>query len=139
MGPLVALFVAGLLFLRPEPIDQAVVFGCYSADHAPNLSVGAKIIRIAEPDRRTLRYVAEPSKDGYDLQVEPALALSPEGDGKLVFKETVGSGFFWQLLPAGERSGLRLEHPSEYGGRFRMYATNGKEVTYSRISRVACS
>lgn len=139
MGPLIALVVAALLFLRPEPIDQAVVFGCYSANHAPNLSVGAKVIRIVEPDRRALRYVAEPSKEGYDLQVEPALALSPEGDGRLAFKETVGIGFFWPLLPAGARNDLRLKHPSEYGGRFRMYATDGGEVTYSRISRVACS
>lgn len=138
MGPLVALFVAGLLFLRPEPIDQALVYGCYSAAHAPNLSVGPTVIRIIQPDRRALRYVAEPSKTSYELKVEPALALSAQADGTLAFTDAVGTGFFWPLLPADARNGDRLAHPSEYGGRFSMYATNGEEVIYSRVSRTAC-
>jgi hypothetical protein len=129
--PLFALVLLGTMFLRPEPINQRLVWGCYVAHDAPPLDIREDAIHIIEPAHRTLSYLAEPSKTSYQLNVRPALLLTREPTGRYKFSPTRGVGFFWPLLPAPGKNRDRVRHPEEYAGRIQIVADGG-EVVYSR-------
>jgi hypothetical protein len=129
--PLFALVFLGAMFLRPEPIAQRLVWGCYVADDAPPLDIRKDAIYIIEPARRSLSYVAEPSKTSYQLSVRPALLLTRELSGRYAFVPTRGDGFFWPLLPAPGKNRDRVRHPEEFAGLIRIAADVGG-VVYSR-------
>lgn len=136
--PLAALVILAVTFVRAEPFDQRLVWGCYIADNAPALDIREDAIYIVEPARRTFSYIAEPSKTSFQLNVRPALRLTREPAGHYKFSSTPGVGFFWPLLPAPGKNRDRVRHPSEYAGRIEVSATGGA-VVYSRTNRVdAC-
>lgn len=129
--PLAALALIAAIFLRPEPIDQRLVWGCYVAHDAPPLDIRKDVIYIIEPARRTFSYIAEPSKTRYQLNVRPALLLERAPTGQYQFLPTRGIGFFWPLLPAFGKNRDRVRHPEEYGGRIEI-AADGGGVVYAR-------
>jgi len=136
--PFAALVLLGIMFLRPEPIDQRLVWGCYVADSSPPLDIRRNTIYIIEPARRTFSYIAEPSKTSYQLNVRPALLLTREPTGRYEFSPTRGDGYFWPLLPTPGKNRDRVRHPGEYAGRIEI-AADGGGVVYSRTSDVrAC-
>ena len=136
--PFAALVLLGIMFLRPEPIDQRLVWGCYVADGSPPLAIRRDTIYIIEPARRTFSYIAEPSKTSYQLNVRPALLLTREPTGRYEFSPTRGDGYFWPLLPTPGKNRDRVRHPGEYAGRIESGADGGG-VVYSRTSDVrAC-
>jgi len=136
--PFAALVLLGIMFLRPEPIDQRLVWGCYVADGSPPLDIRRDTIYIIEPARRTFSYIAEPSKTSYQLNVRPALLLTREPTGRYEFSPTRGDGYFWPLLPTPGKNRDRVRHPGEYAGRIEI-AADGGGVVYSRTSDVrAC-
>ena len=131
--PLAALVLLGAIFLRPEAIDQRLVWGCYVAHDAPPLDIREDAIYIIEPARRTFSYVAEPSKSSYHLKVRPALGLKREPTGRYAFAQTNGTGFYWSLLPTPGKNRDRVRHPEEFAGRIEI-AADGASVVYSRTS-----
>jgi hypothetical protein len=131
--PLATLALLAAIFLRPEPIDQRLVWGCYVARDAPPLDVRKDAIYIIEPTRRTFSYIAEPSKTGYQLNVRPALLLERAPNGHYQFLSKQGIGFFWPLLPAPGKNRDRVRHPEEYAGRIEI-AADGGGVVYARTS-----
>ncbi|MBB5985402.1 hypothetical protein [Sphingobium lignivorans] len=131
--PLATLVLLGAIFLRPEAIDQRLVWGCYVARDAPPLDIREDAIYIIEPARRRFSYVAEPSKTSYQLNVRPALLLKREPTGRYAFASTQGTGFFWPLLPALGNNRDRVRHPQEFAGRIQV-AADGADVVYSRTS-----
>jgi len=136
--PLAVLAILAATFLRPEPFDQQLVWGCYVADNAPALDIRKDAIHVIEPAHRTFSYTAEPSKTSYQLNVRPALLLTREPTGRYKFSSTRGIGFFWPLLPAPGKNRDRVRHQSEYSGRIEVAASEGA-VIYSRTSKVgAC-
>lgn len=132
LGPLLLLAVGAMLFLRPEPIKAEAVFGCYTAPKAPALVIGPDAIHIVEPAPRKFNYVAEPSKTSYQLSVQPAWQLTSVTGGGYAFAPSQGTGFFWPLLPLAGKNRDRVRHPSEYAGRFSMFAADGTQVIYTR-------
>ncbi len=140
LGPLLVLAALGFFFLHPTPIAPELVQGCYVANGSPALSVQHGSIRIGEPERRTLTYVAEPNKVGYRLTVTPALSLRPAGVGRYAFvQDERGLGYFWPLLPKSSDDPRNMREPSDYGGRFQIIAWDGATITYNRSeSSVAC-
>lgn len=86
--PFAALVLLGAIFLRPEAIEQRLVWGCYVARDAPPLDIREDAIYIIEPARRTFSYIAEPSKTSYQLNVRPALLLKREPTGRYAFAPT---------------------------------------------------
>lgn len=90
-------------------------------------------IHIIEPARRKFSYVAEASKTSYKLSVKPALALSRQPNGRYIFVDRQGIGYFWPLLPAGGKNRNRVRHPKEYAGQFEVAAI-GNSVVYTRTS-----
>ena len=124
-------------FVEAEPFPREFVFGCYTSDNAPALLIKSDAIHIMEAQRRTFTYVVEPSKVSYQLNVRPALQLSPSPNGTYEFVETRGIGFFWSLLPANGKNRDRIRHPDEFAGRFDLYATDGSKFIYSRETPVA--
>lgn len=135
VGPLVVLFALGLIFLKPTPIAPKTVLGCYVADGSPSLYVQRGSIRIGEPEHRSVSYIAEPTKEGYGLAVEPALSLRPAGAGKYAFAlDARGTGYFWPLLPKMSDDPRNLREPKDYGGRFQIIANDSSAVIYSRTS-----
>lgn len=136
--PLVALVLLSTIFLHPEPIARRSVWGCYVADNAPPLDIRKNAIYIIEPARRTLSYVAEPSKTSYQLSVRPALLLTREPSGRYAFYPTRGDGLFWPLLPAPGKNRDRVRHPEEFAGLIQI-AADGGGVVYSRTENAeAC-
>lgn len=131
--PLAALALISAIFLRPEPIDQRLVWGCYVAHDAPPIDIRKDVIYIIEPARRTFSYTAEPSKTSYQLNVRPALLLEHAPTGQHQFLPARGIGFFWPLLPASRKNRDRVRHPEEYGGRIEI-AAEGGGVVYARTS-----
>ncbi|MBB5687682.1 hypothetical protein [Sphingobium boeckii] len=131
--PLVVLLLLAAIFLRPEPINQRLVWGCYVAANAPPLDIREDAIYIIEPARRKFSYIAEPSKTSYQLNVRPALLLKRMPTGHYQFLSTRGIGFFWPLLPAPGKNRDRMRHPEEYAGRIQI-AADGGGVVYSRKS-----
>lgn len=132
-APIATLAFLAAMFLRPEPINQTLVWGCYVAYDAPPLDIREDAIYIIEPARRTFSYVAEPSKSSYQLNVRPALLLKRDPKGRYEFALTRGIGFFWPLLPAPGKNRDRVRHPEEYAGRIEI-AADGGGVVYSRAS-----
>lgn len=120
-----------MIFVRPEPFARSSVIGCYTAPGAPSLDVRGDAIHIIEPARRAMKYIVEPSKVSYQLQVSPALILKPQPSGHYAFVATQGIGFFWPLLPTEGQNRNRIRHPSEYAGRFEV-ATEGERIVYTR-------
>lgn len=133
MGAIAVPMLLVMILARPEPIARNSVLGCYTASHAPSLDVREDAIHIVEPARRTLSYVAEASKTSYQLNVRPALRLTPQSDGRYVFVQTHGIGYFWPLLPAAGKNRNRVRHPDEYAGQFEV-AADGQRVVYTRVS-----
>lgn len=132
IGPLFVLLLIGMVFLRPDPIDQRQVWGCYVANGAPSLIVDRDRIRIVDGTGRSLRYLAEPTKQGYRLIVRPALLPQPSPAGTYVFAQQRGVGYFWPLLTADSDDPRRLHTPADYGGRFSLYASDGRFIVYVR-------
>lgn len=130
--PLAALVFAGAILLRPESIDQRLVWGCYVAHDAPPLDIREDAIYIVEPARRKFSYIAQPSKTSYELNVRPARALSPQPSRRYAFVDRRGDGYFWPLLPAEGKNRNRVRHPEEYAGRFEVYAADGARIIYER-------
>ena len=136
--PLAVFAILAATFLRPEPFNQRLVWGCYVADNAPALDIRKDAIHVIEPARRTFSYIAEPSKTSFQLTVRPALLLTREPAGHYEFSSTRGIGFFWPLLPVPGKNRDRVRHPSEYAGRIEVAAAEGA-VIYTRTSKVdAC-
>ncbi|QNE05014.1 hypothetical protein [Croceicoccus marinus] len=129
------LFIA--VFVDAEPFPRDTLFGCYTSANAPALLIESDAIHIVEPSRRTFAYIAEPSKVSYQLNVRPALQLSPLPSGSYVFMETRGTGFFWSLLPVRGKNRDRIRHPNEFAGRFQLYARDGTRFIYSRETTAA--
>jgi len=130
--PLATLFLLGFIFLRSDPIDQRVVWGCYIASGAPKLDVRSNTIRIADGSGRSLRYVAEPYKDGYRLTVRPALLLRPTPRGAYGFEQAQGIGYFWPLLTAGSDNPRKMRSQKDFGGRIALIAADGTPIIYVR-------
>lgn len=132
-GAMVVPFLLMATIERSEPMARSLVYGCYVASHAPALLIRDDAVHIIEPARRKFSYVAERSKISYQLNVRPALALSPQPDGSYIFVERVGVGYFWSLLPVGGKNRNRVRHPEEYGGRFEVAAI-GPPIVYTRTT-----
>lgn len=130
--PIATLVMLGLLFLRPKPIERSAVIGCYVANGAPNLEVGANFILIHEAQHRSFTYVVEPFKRGYHFAVNPALGLRSINSGKFEFFPEKGSGYFWPLLSAKSDDPRNVREPSDFGGRFQIIAQGGQPVIYRR-------
>ncbi|WP_143074977.1 hypothetical protein [Sphingobium sp. AP50] len=118
---------------RSEPIDRISVYGCYAAPNAPALLIRDDAIHIIEPAKRKFSYVAGASKTSYQLSVKPALALSRQPDGRYIFVDRDGVGYFWPLLPANGKNRNRVRHPEEYAGQFKVAAIGGT-VLYTRTA-----
>lgn len=130
--PLATLALLGAIFLHPDPIDQRLVWGCYTADNAPDLAVQADTIRILDGTHRTLSYVAEPYKEGYRLTVRPALQLKPSSDGRFMFVQSTGTGYYWPLLTRGSDNPRKVRSPNDFGGRFSLITADGTRAIYLR-------
>jgi hypothetical protein len=140
VAPLASLFLLGAIFLRPDPIDQRLVWGCYVADGAPALAVQGNLIRVLDGKRRSLNYVAEPYKEGYRLMVQPALYLVPSAGGGYTFTQGRGIGYFWPLLARGSDEPRKVRSPQDYGGRLSLIASDGTQVIYVRLgNRKVCN
>ena len=131
MLPFATIFALGAFFLRPDPIDERVVWGCYVLDGAPPLLIEADAIRILDGTGRSLSYVAEPYKEGYRISVSPALQLQLVATRRYGFKEVRGTGYFWPLLTAYSENPRRLRSPENFGGRISV-AANGTSAVYVR-------
>lgn len=131
MGPLLVLLVLGALFLRPDPIDPRTVWGCYRLEGAPPLSVKPDRIDILDGTGRSFSYLAEPSKEGYQLSVRPALRLERAANGQYDFKEARGIGYFWPLLTAFSDNPREVRSPDHFGGRISI-ASDGAPTIYVR-------
>lgn len=130
--PFAALSLLGAIFLRPDPIDQRLVWGCYIAKNAPDLAIQADLIRIFDGTGRTLSYVAEPAKEGYRLTVRPALQLKPSAEGPYMFVQNRGTGYFWPLLATGSDNPRKVRSPKDFGGRLSLIAADGTPAIYVR-------
>ncbi|WOK35667.1 hypothetical protein [Sphingomonas sp. C3-2] len=123
--PLAALAFLGATFLRPAPIEQKLVWGCYTANDAPPIIIENSEIRIIDGTQRSLSYVAGPDKHGYILTVRPALILKVSGDGSYRFEQRRGTGYFWRLLT---ESSDNLRKPEDFGGRINVAAEGGPAI-----------
>jgi hypothetical protein len=133
--PLALLAAFGFMFLRREKIEVGTVVGCYIAAGAPALDVKHGSIAIEERERRSFHFTVEPSKDGYQLKVQPALALTPIEGGRYKFGQRYGSGYFWDLLSARSDNPRDVAKPDDFGGRIGLVAIGGKSIIYERVSR----
>lgn len=129
--PLATLALLGAIFLRPVPIEQRLVWGCYTAHDAPSLLVEDGTIRIIDGARRSMSYVAEPYKEGYRLTVRPALILKASGDGSDRFEQGRGTGYFWPLLSKNSDNPRKMRTPKDFGGRINI-AAEGRSTIYVR-------
>lgn len=77
-------------------------------------------------------YVAEPSKNGYHLLVEPAFALEKGKHGASNFRQQIGSGYFWPLLAATKYGPREFRHPREFSGLIQLVNSDSEYVIYSR-------
>lgn len=131
MGPLVALLLAGLVFLKLAPFARSTVLGCYVADNSPTLEITPRKIRVVGSSLQ-LAYEVEAAKIGYRLTVSPAYQLEPSEDGTYVFRQQSGIGFFWPLLAAHSDDPYYLKKPQDYAGRISVIARDGTNVVYRR-------
>ncbi|QUT04239.1 hypothetical protein KFK14_14205 [Sphingobium phenoxybenzoativorans] len=129
--PLATLALLGAIFLRPAPIEQRLVWGCYTADNAPPISVEESKIRIVDGTRRSLSYIAEPCKEGYRLTVHPALILKASEGGRYSFEQGRGIGYFWPLLSEASDNPRKVHSPEDFGGRIDI-AAEGRSAIYVR-------
>lgn len=137
--PIITLVALGAIFLRPTPISEDAVLGCYTAIGAPSLDVRRGSIRIDEPQHRTFTYVAEPAKVGYRLAVAPAMSLRAKGSGRYVFaQDERGIGYFWPLLTSRSDDPQHMRKPADFGGRFQLIADDRTPVTYTRATKQPC-
>ena len=132
--PLATLALLGAMFLRPQPIDQRLVWGCYVSDNAPALVVEAGKILILDGQGRSLSYIAEPYKAGFRLTVQPALRLRPSAEGRYHFEQGPGIGYFWPLLAADSDNPREVRIPGDFGGRLSLIAADGTPIIYVRSS-----
>ncbi|HWW56011.1 MAG TPA: hypothetical protein VN047_03860 [Sphingopyxis sp.] len=137
--PLATLALLAAIFLRPEPIDQQAVWGCYVAVGAPALRVEANRIHILDGTHRSMSYVAEHQRR-YLLTVQPALQLSPSTGGSYSFVNGRGTGYFWPLLAEASDDLRGVSSPQDFGGRLGLVAADGTTIVYVRSeSDDACS
>ncbi|RYD44329.1 MAG: hypothetical protein EOP63_06140 [Sphingomonadales bacterium] len=129
--PFATLVILAAIFMRAEPIDPRVIWGCYVADGAPALSVEPNKIQILDGTHRSLSYAAE-FKRTYVLTVQPALRLSSSKDGQYSFVEGRGSGYFWDLLAVGSDNPTSVRSPQDFGGRIGLVTTESTTVIYVR-------
>lgn len=129
--PLAALaFLAGI-FMRPEPIDQRAVWGCYVAVGAPALRIEGSRVYILDGTHRSMTYVAAHDK-GYHLTVQPPLLLSPSTDGSYGFVSGRGTSYFWSLLAEGSDDQRGVNSPHDFDGRIGLVTADSKTVVYVR-------
>lgn len=134
-APLLVLATLGSVFLSPELIGLGTLMGCYVANGSPSLKVEPGLIHIGEPERRTFSYVAEPFKEGYHFAVRPALSLRPMGRDRYAFvRDQRGIGYFWPLLTTRSDDPGSLRQPKDFGGRFRIIASDGTAIVYTRTT-----
>lgn len=137
-GPILISAILLKLFYKPEPIEPHYVFGCYVAESAPALNITREAILVDQPNRPSFSYSVKAAKQGYYLDVSPAMALTPAGDGHYVFQPALNQTY-WPLLPPGYEQPARLRHLSDYRGRLNVYSRDGARFIYSRInSSKAC-
>ncbi|MET0362652.1 MAG: hypothetical protein ABW048_12975 [Sphingobium sp.] len=119
--PLATLALLGAAFLRPTPIEQSLVWGCYTASDAAPIAVEESTIRIIDGTGRSLSYVAEPYKEGYRLTVHPALILKASG-ARYSFEQSRGTGYYWPLLSENSDNPRKVREPKDFGGRIDIAA-----------------
>lgn len=129
--PLATLALLGAVFLRPTPIEQRLIWGCYTASNAPPISVEEGTIRIIDGTDRSLSYIAEPYKEGYRLTVRPALILKASTAGRYSFEYGRGIGYYWPLLSETSDNPRKVREPKDFGGRMDI-AAEGRSAIYVR-------
>lgn len=129
--PLATIALLGAIFLRPIPIEQKLVWGCYIANDAPPFAVEESTIRILDGTRQSLSYIAEPYKEGYRLTVHPALILKASEGGRYRFEQGRGIAYYWPLLAKSSDNPRKMRSPEDFGGRIDV-ATEGRSVIYVR-------
>lgn len=132
MGAVVVPIMLIAFFAKREDMQPSMVAGCYAAPGAPRLEIGVSTIRIMQASTPRLSYEPQQSKIGYQLSVRPALQLKLKANGQYRFEQARGIGYFWALLPEEGNNRNRVRHPSEYSGRFEVYASDGARLVYVR-------
>lgn len=133
---LAALAFVNVKFSKPTTVDGRFVLGCYKAKGAPALKISPHEISIIEPSHRSFHYSVEQSKDGYQLDVTPALGLHRTEDGSLAFKAEKGIGYFWPLLSGENRGSRKIQELNDYGGQFSIISWDLQLVTYRRVNGI---
>jgi hypothetical protein len=134
LGPFAAMILYVSIVAEPFQLPLGAVLGCYVAPGAPALEVSADQIKIHETEGRSFRYVADRSKLEFVLTVKPALGLTPTGDGRYVFIQKRGIGYFWPLLPNESDNPQNLRDFKNYRGRFEIIADDSKSIIYERVT-----
>jgi hypothetical protein len=136
--PLATLALLGAIFLRPIPIEQKLVWGCYTANDAPPIAVEESTIRILDGTRRSLSYIAEPYKEGYRLTVHPALILKASEGGRYRFEQGRGIGYYWPLLSEDSDDPRKVREPEDFGGRIDIAAEGWSAIYVRSKDRKSC-
>lgn len=123
---------------QPPVAKNSTVFGCYTSDRAPAITLDARGMHIVQPGFPTIPFHLERHKTGYALTADRPIQAEQRGTSFLYSFYGPGAGTYLDFFHIinGQKYGVIDEADL---ASFTMLARNGTYLNYTKDEAAACS